>query len=89
MKERKSPQRMCIACRQMFDKQLLVRIVKKSDGTICLDEKGKADGRGAYLCHAEQCIAKFKKMRLLNRAWKTDVPMQVYERLEEVFVAKE
>ena len=88
MKEHKSPNRMCIACRQMKAKTELLRIVKRQDRVIHFDTTGKADGRGAYVCNHTDCISKLKKTRLLNKAWKMDVPFNIYEQLEEAFVAK-
>ena len=88
MKEHKTPNRMCIACRQMKAKTELLRIVKRQDRAIQFDATGKADGRGAYVCNLEDCIFKLKKTRLLNKAWKMDVPLNIYEQLEEAFIAK-
>lgn len=88
MQEKKIPQRMCIACRQMHNKNRLLRIVKQQNGVIFLDEVGKAEGRGAYICKDEACIAKCKKTKLLHKSWKMEVPSKIYEQLEEVFVAK-
>lgn len=88
MQEKKIPQRMCIACRQMKDKKTLLRIVKQQNGEIFLDKLGKAEGRGAYICKSESCILKCKKTKLLHKSWKMEVPLKIYEQLEEVAVAK-
>ena len=52
---KKVPQRMCIVCKQMFDKKDLVRILKTEDD-IVIDITGKKNGRGAYVCK-NGCIA--------------------------------
>ncbi len=83
MKEKKSPQRMCIACREMKDKRDLIRIVRSPEGEISLDFTGKKNGRGAYVCPSEECIVKCKKSRLLNRTFSQEVPLEVYDRLIE------
>jgi predicted RNA-binding protein YlxR (DUF448 family) len=49
------PQRTCIACRQVKPKRQLVRVVRALDGTVGVDETGKASGRGAYLCRSRTC----------------------------------
>lgn len=54
-------QRMCIACRQMFDKKDLIRVVKNKEGQIFVDKSGKANGRGAYICSNKSCFEKLKK----------------------------
>lgn len=88
MAERKIPQRMCIACREMKDKRALIRVVKNADGEIFLDATGKKAGRGAYVCNDGACIAKLKKYRLLNKAFSADVSLAVYDRVEEDFFGK-
>ena len=48
-KQKKIPQRKCIACQDRDAKRDLVRIVKNKEGQIFLDKTGKANGRGAYI----------------------------------------
>ena len=49
------PQRTCVACRRTGDQRTFVRLVRQTDGTVQVDEQGKAPGRGAYLCRATAC----------------------------------
>jgi len=49
------PQRTCVACRQTRPKRELIRIVRTPDGIIRVDETGKANGRGVYLCRNRTC----------------------------------
>lgn len=49
------PQRTCIACRAVRPKRGLIRIVCAPQGGVSLDETGKANGRGAYLCRNRLC----------------------------------
>ncbi len=49
------PQRMCVACRTTRPKQDLVRVVRTPDGSVVVDETGKRNGRGAYLCRQQRC----------------------------------
>ena len=44
------PQRQCVGCREKKPKPGLIRVVRAPDGAISLDARGKAAGRGAYLC---------------------------------------
>ncbi len=76
-------QRMCLACRQMFDKKDLVRVVKNKEGQIFVDKSGKANGRGAYICSNKTCFEKLKKQKILNKAFKCMIDEQVYTQLEE------
>ena len=81
MKEKKSPQRMCIACRTMRDKRELIRIVKSPEGVISLDFTGKKNGRGADVWPSEACINKCRKANLLYRACSSQVDDEVYDNL--------
>ena len=47
VKPRKIPQRQCVGCREMKDKKELLRVVRTPEGSILLDGRGKASGRGA------------------------------------------
>jgi len=49
------PQRTCVACRRTGDQRTFVRLVRSPEGTVLVDERGKAPGRGAYLCQATAC----------------------------------
>ena len=62
------PLRCCIACRQKLPKRELVRIVRTPEGTIEIDPKGKRAGRGAYLCHQQQCWEQALQPRRLAQA---------------------
>ena len=48
--EKKIPQRQCLGCREMKPKKELIRVVRSPAGEISLDFRGKAPGRGAYVC---------------------------------------
>ena len=53
--EKKIPMRQCLGCREMKPKRELIRVVRSSDGAISLDFRGKAPGRGAYVCPNPAC----------------------------------
>lgn len=82
MKVKKIPQRKCIACNDRNDKKGLIRIVKNKDGEIFLDPTSKANGRGAYICRDMECLEKAIKTKALNRAFKTEISNEVYEKLK-------
>ena len=86
--EKKIPMRTCIACRESKPKRELIRVVKFND-EIKLDKTGKLNGRGAYVCNDEACIAKLKKQKLLNRAFSCQVDESVYEKIMEDFLGEQ
>ena len=76
------PMRQCLGCREMKPKNTLIRVVKSPDGSaISLDFKGKAPGRGAYLCPDSACLKKAIKSHALERAFSAPIPDAVYEAL--------
>ncbi len=85
---KKVPMRTCIACRTAKPKKELIRVVKFNDD-ISLDKTGKLNGRGAYVCNDEQCIAKLKKQKLLNKAFSCQVEDVVYDKIMEDFLGKQ
>lgn len=83
MKTKKTPMRMCVACREMKGKKELIRIVRSSEGEIHLDLTSKAPGRGAYLCAQGPCLERAIKTRALERALNHKVDEAVFEQLKE------
>ena len=75
------PERTCIGCNEKKQKKELIRIVKDKEGNISIDEIGKSNGRGAYICKCSECMTKAIKSKALNRAFKTEVSQEVYENL--------
>jgi len=81
--QKKAPLRRCCGCFEMKPKRELIRAVRSPEGTVSLDKTGKANGRGAYLCPDAECFKKLKKKRGLDKAFKCQVPAEIYEKLEE------
>lgn len=82
-KPRKIPMRMCVGCRQMKPKAELLRVVKPQEGEAHIDFKGKAPGRGAYVCRDVECLRRAKKSRALERALEAAISPEVFSTLEE------
>lgn len=77
------PVRTCIVCRESKDKSDLLRIVRKPDGDIVVDETGRTPGRGAYVCKAGDCMRTAIVKHIFNRAYKQQIPQSVYDVLGE------
>lgn len=80
---KKIPMRQCLGCREMKPKKELIRVVRSPEGEISLDFKGKANGRGAYVCPQSDCLKKAVKARALERAFSAQIPQEVYDRLNQ------
>ena len=81
---KKIPQRQCVGCRMMKNKKELIRILKTDEGII-IDDTGKKNGRGAYICPNSQCLKKAIENKGLERSFKMPVDKEVYDNLKGVF----
>ncbi len=79
--QKKIPMRQCLGCREMKPKRELIRVVRSPEGEISIDFRGKAPGRGAYLCKNSGCLEKAIKGKALERAFSAVIPEEVYEKL--------
>ena len=93
MTQKKQPLRKCTGCGEMKEKRELIRVVKAPDtkdengnltakGEISLDLTGKKSGRGAYICHDIICFEIASMARRFERAFCCNIPVEVYEQLE-------
>ena len=82
-KAKKIPQRKCVVCGKLKDKKDLLRVVKNKEEGILIDESGKKNGRGAYICPCRECLLQAIKNKGLERSFKQAIPTGVYEVLEK------
>mgnify|MGYP003541165782 CR=1 FL=1 len=81
MKVKKIPMRTCVITKEKYPKKELIRIIRTPEGNICIDETGKANGRGAYLKKDFEVIEKARKTKALDRVLETTIPESIYEEL--------
>ena len=81
MQQKRIPMRQCVGCREMKPKKELIRAVKSPEGNISLDFRGKAPGRGAYVCPDPACLKRAIKSKALERAFETQIPQEIYDGL--------
>ncbi len=84
------PQRTCVACRSVRPKRELVRIVRSPEGSLSVDPRGKAPGRGAYCDADAACLDRGLREGAIARALevKIDEPTAVRLRAEMAEAAK-
>ncbi len=71
-----------MACRTPRPKRDLVRVVRAArSGELSIDLRGKASGRGAYLCRDETCVDRGLREGSLARALGTAIDEATRERL--------
>jgi len=81
MRRKHVPQRTCIACRQVQAKRELIRVVRTPEGELVIDQKGKRNGRGAYLCARRSCWERALKGDQLGKALKMEIGQAEKKRL--------
>ena len=80
----KNRPRTCVSCRGKFDRKLLLKVVRITDGAmkiIKFDPEVKLQGRGAWICKKRECIERVKKSRAFERMLKAYAVEGVYEEL--------
>ena len=81
MKPKKIPMRMCVGCREMKEKKLLIRVVRSPEGEVSLDPGGKKSGRGAYVCKNADCLKRAIRQKQLERQLDVTLPAETVEAL--------
>lgn len=85
---KKIPMRQCTGCREMKPKREMIRVVKSPENEISLDFKGKAQGRGAYVCRNADCLKKAIKSKALEKSLDISIPDDIYTQLKEQMEAE-
>jgi len=75
------PERQCLGCREMKPKAELVRVVRSPEGTVSVDLRGKAPGRGAYVCRSADCLKKALRSKAVSRSLGVEIPPELYDAL--------
>ena len=75
------PERQCLGCRAMKPKGALVRVVRSPEGTVSVDLRGKAPGRGAYVCRSADCLKKALRSKAVSRSLGIEIPPEIYDGL--------
>jgi predicted RNA-binding protein YlxR (DUF448 family) len=72
-----------VVCRTVHSKRDLVRLVRTPEGQLMVDETGKQNGRGAYLCRQRSCWEAAITGRQLSKALKMEVGEREIEVLQD------
>ena len=86
---KKIPMRTCVVTKEKLPKGELIRVVRTPEGEVIIDEKGKVNGRGAYLKKDLDVFNKAKTTKILNRHLEIDVPDDIFEKLENMINEEE
>ena len=72
--------RRCVACRQLMDRSLLLRVIRDHRDGVLLDS---GMGRSAYLCPRKTCLEEAYRRKRLQKALRCQVPETVLAALEQ------
>ncbi len=86
-KARKLPMRQCLGCNEHKPKKELIRVVRTPEGEIVLDEIGKKNGRGAYICPKKSCFTKARKSKRIESILECKIPEEIYDEMEAKIAA--
>ncbi len=77
--------RQCINCKEIKNKEELIRITKDyKTGEIKINNKGEYKGRSVYICKTPECIEKSIKRKKINIFLKTEITEIIKEELYTV-----
>ena len=80
--------RKCVATQESCPKKDLIRVVKNNQGEVFVDEKGKQNGRGAYIKKSLEALEVAIKKNALGKALETTIPESIYAELKEIIDGK-
>ena len=80
MIQQKHVMRMCISCRKIYDRKILIKITKDHKLGI-IYQKGM--GRSAYICKSKNCFSDSKIKKKLQKALKTFLEPEFIDILEK------
>ena len=86
---KKIVQRICIGCNLKKDRKDLLRLVLTKNGDFLVDEKGKSNGRGMYICKDLECLEKARKNKKLNKTFGITIDDDLYNSIRSVILSKE
>lgn len=75
-----NPIRTCIVCKNKFEKHNLIKITKTKNGEINVNGM---QGRGAYVCTNPECHKKLVEKKVLNKAFRKDISVEIYQKVLE------
>ena len=76
--------RTCVITGEKLPKKELIRVVRTPEGTVIVDETGKANGRGAYIKRSLEAVEIAKKRKCFERALECEIDETVYEELIKI-----
>tara|TARA_Y100000589_G_scaffold319809_1_gene348842 strand:- start:545 stop:805 length:261 start_codon:yes stop_codon:yes gene_type:complete len=74
--KKKSVLRLCIACREIFDRDYLLKITRDFSSGMIING---GYGRSAYICKTQRCLTDPKLKKKLQKSLRTSFDQKFYE----------
>ena len=88
MKSDKKFKRQCCSCRQIKEKNELVRITKEAKtDSLFLNTENKVHGRSVYICKNIECLEKALKKKKIESSLKAVLPENIKQELYTVLTS--
>ena len=71
------PIRTCLSCGAKRSKGELIRLGLTPENRLVRDDRGKCQGRGAYVCKNTSCREKLLRYRHLGRRFRAKAPITI------------
>jgi len=84
---RRTPSRTCFVCGSKIPKIDLTRISKITTKHAIVNICGQGDGRGAYICHNNECRNKASTGTKLEKALKVSITSEQKKTIQNYFIA--
>lgn len=72
-----NPIRTCISCGAKRSKGEFIRLALNPENQLVRDDRGRWQGRGAYVCKSTSCREKLSKNRRLERNFRSRKPISI------------
>ena len=76
--------RSCVVTHEKYEKKDLIRVVRTNESEVLVDLTGKMNGRGAYIKKDIDVLKKAQKSKALDKHLEVEVPLSIYEELENI-----
>ena len=76
--------RICISCREIYDRKSLLKITNDHKKGIMFH---KGMGRSAYICNSKKCYSDSKIKKKLQKALKTPLEVEFFDMLKKEFAS--
>lgn len=73
-----------MGCNEKKPKKELIRIVRNKENKILIDNTGKLEGRGTYICNNINCLEKIIKNKRIEKLFEMKISDEIYESLRKL-----